>query len=296
MAGDQPDGVVYVVTDLAGAHLVSLDEPAMLGPAQRTAHEGAVHLTLFDPSPVAAAHRHEPAELGRDRALMAAAGVLAVVASLVVSFAVNGWVAAPLAVTALVALAVAYDRHATRSRRRWSARQRTLLGGAEATQFSRALAATRTISAAWPRIGPLVQVETPRRELSAALWELADRLHTHAQLREELSSLHRARSDLRPSAAVRAELTDRIDRVEAALEPLRTDTRHRVASLERLARQCAELARDEQAAATAREAIRRADRSLGLLPAHSPPPPAEQEFAERVRWIITAYRDLSGLG
>ncbi|MET7403766.1 hypothetical protein ABZS66_60885 [Dactylosporangium sp. NPDC005572] len=296
MAADQPDGVVYVVTDLAGAHLVSLDEPAMLGPALRTAHEGAIHLTLFDPSPVAAAHRHEPAELGRDRALMAAAGVLAVVASLVLSFAVSGWVGAPVAVAALVGLAVAYDRHATRSRRRWAGRQRTLPSGTEATQFSRALAATRTISAAWPRIGPLVQAETPRRELSAALWEVADRLHMHARLREELSSLHRARADLRPAAAMRADLTDRIDRVEAALEPLRTHTQRRVASLERLARQCADLARDEQAAAVAREALRRADRSLGLLPAQSPDRATEQEFAERVRWIISAYRDLSGLG
>ncbi|GGM54141.1 hypothetical protein GCM10007977_064660 [Dactylosporangium sucinum] len=95
---------------------------------------------------------------------------------------------------------------------------------------------------------------------------------------------------------LRAELTDRIARVEAALRPLWTDARRRVASLEHLARQCSDLARDEQATATAHEALRRADRSLGLRPAQPQPGLPADEFADRVRWVISAYRDLSGLG
>ena len=298
MTPDTHGALIYVITDAAGTLVVALDAPTITGRAQRATSDGIVELDLL-PDVVNgqlrnAAVSSDPPGLPDERSVAYLGGALSVAVGVGGWAMVTPWLGVPVGLVLGALVAKRYLRQEARIAARWRARHRTLDHYDDKSLFSRALSAAKTILASWPHILPLVQLGVPRDELAASLWSLTGLLSNRAELRTQQQSLQRARLDLPDGAAVGRDVEDRLARVDASLAELERGIKRRVDSLEAFARECVEFIRTEQAIARAREAVRRADLSLGQIPPPSTAAPdAGEDVAERTQAIMQAYRQLS---
>ncbi|WP_432981762.1 hypothetical protein [Dactylosporangium sp. CA-233914] len=291
--------MLYVVFDDTGRCLVSRDDPAPSGRAERADYDGVVAIAL------AAPHDQDWAatapDLDGNRLLAGSVMLVVAGATLAASALVSPWVAVPAGAAATVYVGRRHNIAAARAEARWASRHRILDTRAEVARFRRAFDAARTILVAWPYFAELVQVPSPRREVSASLWTIAGLLRDHADLAEQHVALSEARfGDLPAHASVRGALDERLARVEAAQRALSAEIDRRLEPLTDLAARSASFVRAEaathvahEAVRRADEAVRRADESLGRVAAPAAPPDETRELAERTAAIIKAYRELT---
>ncbi|MEV6928733.1 hypothetical protein AB0M46_30170 [Dactylosporangium sp. NPDC051485] len=286
--------MLYVAFDDFGRCLVSRDDPAPGGTAQRADYDGVVVIRLSGNE-------------GNDRARTApdlagtrllTGSILAIVAGATVtaSALINPLLMLPVGAAAAVYVGRRHNAAAAGLERRWAERHRMLATRPEVARFRKGFDAARTILVAWPFLADLVQIPSPRGEVAASLWTLAGLLSEHADLAEQHAALNDARlGALPPEAPVRAALEERLALVERSQQRLSAEIDRRLESLTTLAARCAGFVREESALHAAHEAVRRADESLHRL---TPPevlthtPDEAQELAERTTAIISAYREL----
>ncbi|MFC4040673.1 hypothetical protein ACFO1B_19730 [Dactylosporangium siamense] len=290
------DDLLFVVLDGAGGCLVALDVPTLAGPVSRAGRGGVIHLV---PSGRPVLRPDPPGNAGL-RALTGAGTVAVAGATVALSALLTPFVGAPIGVAGLALCGAGYRSGRSALDRRWGDRHRILRRPAEVGVFAGAFSAAQTILMLWPRLRDLVQVSTPSRELAGSLWTLAGLLHDRADLQEQLAELSRAAARLpagsRAAAPLRDELAQRQALLRASLTELAGAVDARVSALETLAGECVDLVRDERAVVAAVEAIRSADRSLGLVvPPVVTPPDETGELASQTRSIVAAYRELTGL-
>ncbi|MFG2043414.1 hypothetical protein [Dactylosporangium sp. NPDC048998] len=261
--------MLYVVFDDTGRCLVSRDDPAPPGRAERADYDGVVAVRLTG-TPGEDWARDAP-DLQGTRLLTGSLLAIVVGATLTASALVTPWVALPAGAAATVYVGRRHNAAVARLERRWANRHRMLATRAEVARFRRAFDAARTVLVAWPLLAELVRIPSPRAEVSASLWTLAGLLHDHADLAEQYAGLSDARyGALPPDARVRAGLEDRLTRIDAAQRALSAEIDRRIESLTNLASRCAAFERTEAA------------------------PDEIRDLAERTAAIVSAYRELNG--
>jgi hypothetical protein len=287
-AGPSIDGVLYVAFDDIGRCLVARDDPDPAGRAERADYGGVVAIVF------AAA----PADLAGRAPDLAGAGLftgaqLAIVAGVTIagSALISPLLALPAGAVGALYVARRHNLARARLEQRWADVHRVLATRPEVGRFRRAFDAARTILVAWPFLAELVQVPTPRAEVTASLWTLAGLLREHADLAEQYAGLNDARfGALPPEASVRAVLDDRLLRVDTRRRSLSADIDRRIETLTNLAARCAAFVRAESALHAAYEAVRRADESLRRA---TPPFDEAHDLGERTAAILDAYRELT---
>jgi type IV secretory pathway TrbD component len=300
----RPEDWIYIVTGDGGRLVVALDEPIINGQKERAESEGIVELDLLPqvvtgfigPEMRESTISGVPPGLADERNFACFTGVLAALVGFAVCLLMTALVGVPVGLLLGVAAYVRYLRHKALIAARWEARHRTLEHYDDKSLFNRALTAAKTILASWPHIRPLVQVQVPQSALVASLWSLTGLLGSRAELRTQQESLQQAQVDLPAGAAVGQQVADRLARVEESIADLEAEINRRIESFEGLAAECVAFIQAEQAIARAREAIRRADRSLGeIAPAAIAPRDPTEDLGEQIRAIMTAYRQLTGV-
>ncbi|MGI5246011.1 hypothetical protein [Dactylosporangium sp. CA-139066] len=280
--------MLYVAFDDIGRCLVAREDPDPARRAERADYGGVVAIR-FAPA------QHDLAGGAPDTtgAGLLAGAQLAIVAgaTLAGSALVSPLLAVPAGVVAAVYVARRHNLARAGLEQRWTDDHRLLTTRPEVARFRRAFDAARTILVAWPFLAELVQVPSPRAEVTRSLWTLSRLLRDHAELAEQYAGLNDARfGALPPEASVRAALDDRLLRVETRRRSVSADIDRRIETLTTLAARCAGFVRTESALHTAYEAVRRADETLRR---RTPPPDEAQDLAERTAAVLDAYRELT---
>jgi hypothetical protein len=92
---------------------------------------------------------------------------------------------------------------------------------------------------------------------------------------------------------VRQEVDDYLGQIEELLSKLNFEVTTRIQSIRLIADECRRFIQEQQAIAQARNAVRRADQTLGSIV--SPPNSSDNsdDLSSRTRSILAAYRDLT---
>jgi hypothetical protein len=282
--------VLYVLFDDTGRCLVSRDDPAPARRAERADYDGVVAIVLGDQWEDGAL---AAPDLSGARLLTGSILVVVAGATLAAFAIVSPLLAMPLGAAAALLVGRRHNAAAAQLEQRWTGRHVLLETRVEVARFRKAFDAVRTIQVAWPFLAELVQIPSPRREVSASLWAVAGLLREHAELAELYAGLSDARFGTLPAEApVRAALDDRMARVDTAQRKLRAEIDRRIESLTDLAARCASFVRAESALHAAHEAVRRADESLNRVSVAVPDD--MRDLSERTEAIIAAYRELTG--
>ncbi|MEV8510749.1 hypothetical protein [Dactylosporangium sp. NPDC051484] len=260
--------MLYVVFDDTGRCLVSRDDPAPVGRAERADYDGVVAVRLTG-APGEDWARTAP-DLRDTRLLTGSVLVIVAGVTLTAAALVTPWVALPAGAAAALYVGRRHNAATARRERRWADRHRMLATRAEVARFRRAFDAARTVLVAWPFLAELVRIPSPRAEVSASLWTLAGLLHDHADLAEQHAGLSDAHSGAPPDARLRAAIEDRLARVDASRRALSAEIDRRIESLTDLAAHCAAFMGAEAAA-----------------------PDETRDLADRTAAIVSAYRELN---
>ncbi|HTJ38238.1 MAG TPA: hypothetical protein VL738_33800 [Dactylosporangium sp.] len=284
--------MLYVEFDDNGRCIVSRDDPDPLGLEERADYDGVVAIVRT------AGPAGSPDAPDMTAVRLYTGALMAIVAggTIAGSVLIHPALGVPAGILATLYVARRHNQTRARLEQRWSGRHRVLDTRPEVSRFRRAFDAARTILVAWPFLADLVQIPSPRAEVTAALWNIAGLLRDHADLGEQFAALNDPRFGALPAeASVRATLDDRLLRVDAGRRALSADIDRRIETLTNLAARCASFVRAEAALNTAYEAVRRADESLRRLApdATFDTPDHARDLAERTAAILGAYRDLT---
>jgi len=300
MAGeDQPDPL-YVVHD-GERIVVALDMPGIAGAVEDSA-TGAIELARLVPYPADqdgsqlrdSTISAEPPGLRAARAWYGVGAVVGLSAGVVATEAANLAVGLPLALVAVVTLALGYRRRKGVIAETWRQRHRVLRHAEDTHAFTTARQASERIIDAWPLIRAMVGVADPGPVLAGSLWTLSEVLVNRGALREQRDELEHIRTDLPPDTEVWREVDDRLAQLDTALAAFDTEVDARLATFTDLSGRCQRYVREERAIAQAREAMVRADQALGdaLAPVGGALEPGH-ELADRTAAVLAAYRELT---
>jgi hypothetical protein len=194
----------------------------------------------------------------------------------------------------VVALALGYRRRRRVVTEAWQRRHRVIRHAEDTHAFTTARQACDHVIDAWPRIGAMVGVADPGPVLAQSLWTLSEVLVNRSALRDQRDELEQVRIDLPTHTEVWREVDDRVTQLKATLAVFDTEVDARLAAITDLSERCQRYVREERAIAHAREALLRADRSLGdtLTPIHGALEPS-RELADRTAAVLAAYRELT---
>ncbi|XVV09185.1 hypothetical protein ACQP2X_30605 [Actinoplanes sp. CA-131856] len=166
---------------------------------------------------------------------------------------------------------------------------RTLFDEPERQRFGQALDVARALSATWPELAGLVDRREAVWALNQALWDIADLLAGHQEIRRLAESLDREGAGGGPlTGELSRTLAGQLAEARGRLRRLDDEVTSRIAALETAESAGRGLVREMRLI----EAMREAARSLGEQPA-APAVDPGAELAERTTAVIDAYRELS---
>jgi hypothetical protein len=292
---DQPD-LLYVIHD-GERIVVALDMPGVHGAVEERANS-AVELARLVPYPVAdngsplrdSTISQEPPGLRAARAWYGTGAVVGLSAGAVVAQASSVMLGLPLALTALVALALGYRRRRRAVTEAWQRRHRVLRHAEDTHAFTTARQACGEVIDAWSRIGAMVGITDPGPTLARSLWALSGVLVDRGALRDKRDELEQVLVDLPTDTGVWHEVGDRVEQLDAALAAFDGEVDTRLAAFTDLSEHCRRYVREDRAITRAREAVRRADQALSDT---LTPVPGEFELADRTAAVLAAYRELT---
>lgn len=225
---------------------------------------------------------------------MAVLGALAAVATaVVVGIWLTFWISVPLGIGVAVYTAWAYLRREAMVAEAWRDNHRILTHHDDKRMFADALATSKQIVKAWPRVARLVDISDPSPALAQSLWDLAETLDKRARMRDQQRELQQVQINLPPDVRVRDEVADRLAQVGGVLGEINADVARRMLSINAIAEECQRFVREQQAIAQARDAVRSADQALGIVGVPGSAVDLSDELGARTRGILNAYRDLT---
>jgi hypothetical protein len=296
---DQPDPL-YVLHD-GERIVVALDMPGIHGAVEESPY-GAVELVRLVPYPVVEESSElqdstisaEPPGLRAAKAWYGVGAVVGLSAGVVVTGVSSLGLGLPLAVAAVVGLALGYRRRRGAVTEAWRKRHRVLYHADDTDAFTSAQQAGKRVVQAWPWITAMVGVADPGPVLARSLWTLSEVLVSRGALREQRDELVQIRVDLATDSEASREVDDRVAQLETALSALDAEVEARLDAFTALSERCQRYVREERAIVRAREAVLRADQALGdtLAPGHGAPEPGH-ELADRTAAVLDAYRELT---
>jgi hypothetical protein len=203
------------------------------------------------------------------------------------------WVSLPLGVAIAAYASIRYRRRRLRLAEEWQRNHIVLAHREEWESFAQALSAAKEIVDLWPHVSGLVGVADPSPALAQSLWELAEVLARRAPTRISRKELRQSRIDLPADVRVRREVDDYLGQIEELLSKLNFEVTSRIQSIRLIADECRRFIQEQQAIAQARNAVRRADQTLGSIVSPPNSPDNSDDLSSRTRSILAAYRDLT---
>ncbi|MEV6344683.1 hypothetical protein [Actinoplanes sp. NPDC051851] len=164
---------------------------------------------------------------------------------------------------------------------------RTLFDEPERRRFQDALTVAESVAGTWPALAGLIDERDARWALNQALWDLADVLARHQDIRRILAALEEYADDDLPRA--QRDVTEQLTTARAALRRLDEQIASREASLAAAERAGRRLDRERRLDETLRESAA----SIDIQAVGSPGVDTAGELAEQTDAVVQAYRELA---